>query len=153
MFLVGHAAVGVAAVSALGITNPVTAFGVGWFSHYVADFLPHGDEPVGEWAKKGNEIFRLAFILAFDGALFLGIFGSYIWTHGPSIPLAAAALGSFVPDIMWGTEKVVKRQLFGPLSRFHASNHNFFHPRIPVWVGLAWQGSVTVLLWTWLMLR
>ncbi len=153
MFLVGHAAVGVAAVSALGITNPVAAFGVGWISHYLADFLPHGDEPVGEWTKKGNEILRFAGILAVDGSLFLAVFGYYSWTRGISIPLIAAAAGSFVPDVMWGLEMVAHRKLWGFMSKFHARNHNFFHPHLPAWVGLAWQSAATVLLWTWMMAR
>lgn len=153
MFLIGHAAVGVAIVAATNITNPVAAFGVGWLSHYLADFLPHGDEPMGEWAKKGNTIARFALMLLVDGSLFLAVFGWLTWRQGFSLPLTAAAAGSFIPDVMWGLEMVAKRKLWGPFTKFHSRNHNFFHPHLPAWVGLAWQGSATVLLWSWLFVR
>ena len=44
MFLAGHASVGIAITAALGVTNPAAAFALGWASHYLADFFPHGDE-------------------------------------------------------------------------------------------------------------
>ena len=151
MYLVGHAAVGILLAS--GTDNPAAAFGIGWFSHYLADFVPHGDEAVGAWTKKGNEVRRLLAVVAVDGALFLAAFALLIAHRGFSAAVAAAALGSFVPDVLWGLEKVFKRRLFGPHQRFHDRNHNFFHLPIPLWLGLLLQGAATSGLWWHLIVR
>ncbi len=151
MYLIGHAAVGASIVTALGVTNPTAAFCIGWASHYLADFFPHGDEPVGVWAKRGNEVYRLIAIAAVDGALFLAVFGFFTVRHGFDLVAAAAALGSFVPDVLWGLEKLFKKKLFGFHERFHFLNHNFFHIRLPLWLGIIFQLAVTTSLWWWLM--
>jgi hypothetical protein len=151
MYLIGHAAVGM--TLAASMTNPVAAFGVGWLSHYFADFFPHGDEEVGEWTKKGNEVRRLMAIVAVDGAVFLAAFAFMTARNGFSLPLAAAAAGSFVPDVMWGLEKVAKRKLFGPHEKIHYANHNFFEIPLPAWAGVPLQLAVAALLWWQLTAR
>jgi hypothetical protein len=154
MYLVGHAAVGVAFVTAAHIKNPVAAFGVGWLSHYVADFFPHGDEAAGEWAKKGkSEVRRILALVAVDATLLLAIFAVYLSRQGWSWPVAAAIAGSALPDVMWGLDKVFKRTLVRPLERLHNANHNFFDVRMPLWLGVALQAAVAGSLWAWLTLR
>jgi hypothetical protein len=150
MYLVGHAAVGM--TLAAGTGNPALAFGIGWLSHYLADFFPHGDEAVGEWVRKGNEVRRLLVVLAPDAALFLAAFAWFSSQRGFSFTAAAAAVGSFVPDVLWGLEKVFKRKLFGRHDAFHGKNHNFFHARIPLAAGIALQAAVAGPLWAWLTL-
>lgn len=145
MYLVGHAAVGMTLAASLG--HPAAAFAVGWASHYLADFFPHGDEPVGVWAKRGNEVRRLLLLVAVDGALFLAAFAALTAARGFSASLLAAAVGSFAPDVMWGLEKATGRRLFGPHERIHARNHNFFRVHLPLWLGLCLQASVTGFLW------
>ncbi len=151
MYLVGHAAVGM--TLAAGVSNPVAAFGIGWLSHYLADFFPHGDEEVGEWTKKGNEVRRLMAIVAVDGAVALAAFSFMTARNGFSLPLAAAALGSFVPDVMWGLEKLAKRKLFGPHEKIHYANHNFFEIPLPAWAGVPLQLAVAAFLWWQLTVR
>lgn len=153
MYLINHAAIGIALTSAIGATHPVAAFGVGWLSHYLADFFPHGDEQVGEWAKRKNEIPRILGVVAIDGVLFLAAFAWYTSAHGFSLSAAAAALGSFVPDIMWGLEKLAGRKLFGVFERLHTWNHNFFKIHIPMKAGIPLQIALAVALWSWLTLR
>ncbi len=144
MYLVGHAAVAMSITRALGITDPAAAFGIGWVSHYLADFFPHGDEPVGEWTKKGNEVRRLMMVVVCDGALFLAAFTFFTARHGFSYVMATAALGSFVPDVLWGLEKIFKKKLFGFHERFHFANHNFFHIQLPLFVGILAQTVITL---------
>ncbi|HTM68672.1 MAG TPA: hypothetical protein VL426_05210 [Candidatus Binatia bacterium] len=151
MYLVGHAAIGMALAS--GTDDPVLAFGIGWLSHYLADFVPHGDEPAGEWAKRGNEVKRLMVLLLVDGALFFAAFAWFTSRRGFHLAAATAALGSFVPDVLWGLGKVLKRPVFGPLEKFHNFNHNFFHVKLPLWFGLIGQAALAGSLWTWLTLR
>lgn len=161
MQLVGHASVGIVLARAVGATNPVAAFFVGWFSHYVADFFPHGDEDVGAWTKKGNQVARFAGIVTIDGIVSLVAFVAYAMANGanwqdlhswqPLLPSAFAAMGSFVPDVMWGTEMVFKRKLFGWFERLHSANHNFFHIHLPFRYGMPLQLAVAAVLWIWLI--
>ena len=146
MFLIGHAAVGATIAQLAGIENPAAAFGVGWLSHYLADFVPHGDEPVGKWTAGPNGVRRLMGIVALDGLLLLGALGFVFAKRGFSWVTLAAAVGACVPDVLWGLEKLAGRRLFGPHGAFHLKNHNFFHIDLPLGVGLLLQGAVTAFL-------
>ncbi len=146
MYLTGHAALG--AVLATAVTgNPVAAFGVGWASHYLADFFPHGDEDLGEWTKKGNEIKRLFTIVAIDGAVLLALYAALVWQTGFSWAVGFAMAGSVTPDVMWGLEKVTKRKLFWKHDIFHTANHNFLKIHLSIVGGIVAQGIVAGLLW------
>ena len=146
MFLIGHGAVG--ALLATRLTeNPVAAFGIGWLSHYLVDFFPHGDESLGAWAKKKHEILRLFFLFAIDGALLLSTLFWIFYRQGFSWVILAGAAGSIVPDVMWGLEKLFHKKIFGRADVFHNRNHNFFHISMPLWVGLVGQAIVTVAVW------
>jgi hypothetical protein len=154
MQLVGHAAVGITLTRLAGATHPLAALGIGWFSHYLADFFPHGDEDVGEWATRGNFVKRMLAVVAVDGLVTVAVFAWYASRQSLSpaqlIVPAAAALGSFLPDIMWGLEKLFKRRLFGPFEKLHGLNHNFFHVRVPSWYGLPLQLVIIAAIWWWL---
>lgn len=150
MYLVGHAAIGMAFAS--GTDDPVLAFCIGWASHYVADFVPHGDEAAGEWVKRGHEVKRLLVLVGVDGAILLAAYGLFVAHRGFSPAPLAAAIGSTVPDVMWGLEKLFRRKLFGAHEKFHGLNHNFFRVRMPLWLGLAFQAALTAFLWVRLTL-
>lgn len=147
MFLVGHTIVAATIVQAAGINNPVAAFGIGWLSHYLVDFFPHGDEPVGLWAKQGNELKRIAVIFGIDAAILLGLFIAYIVLDGFSLSLFLAGLGAVVPDVMWGLEMLFKKKLFGPHDKIHSRNHNFLHIHLPYHLALVGQLVVSAVLW------
>ncbi|MEY4744925.1 MAG: hypothetical protein RL272_870 [Candidatus Parcubacteria bacterium] len=145
MYLIGHAAIGM--TLAAGTNEPVLAFGIGWLSHYLADLIPHGDEDAGEWVKRGHEVKRLLALVGIDSMLLLAAYAWFVAHRGFSPAPLAAALGSAIPDVMWGLEKVFKRNLFGWHERLHHKNHNYFRVRMPLWAGLAFQGALTALLW------
>lgn len=146
MFLTPHAAVGAAIATSL-TGNPIISFGIGWLSHYLADSVPHGDERLGVWASKGDEVKRLLGITAIDAVIWIAVLSYVFLSAGFSSVILAAAVGSAVPDVMWGLEKVMKRELFGPLRRFHGWNHNFFRVNLPLWTGFIGQGIVTAVMW------
>lgn len=146
MFLTPHAAVGAAIATSL-TGNPAVAFGIGWLSHYLADSVPHGDERLGIWVSKGNEVKRLFGITVIDAVIWTVVLTYVFLSIGFSSVILAAAVGSAIPDVMWGLEKVVKRELFGPLQKFHGWNHNFFKVNLPLWTGLIGQGIVTAAMW------
>lgn len=149
MYLIGHAAVGV--LMASGTANPAAAFGFGWLSHYLADFIPHGDEAVGEWTKRGNQVARLALIVAPDLAFIAAALAAYFGVHGFAPSVLAAAIGALVPDVLWGLEIFFKRKLFGPHHKFHDRNHNFFRWKIPFVYGLCLQAVLTIGMWRWII--
>lgn len=148
MFLIGHAAVGATFVQLAGVENPVAAFGIGWLSHYLADFIPHGDEPVGKWTEGPGGTRKLFFLVAVDGCLLsLALAVVFLSRQDFSWVTLAAAAGACVPDGLWGLERLVGRKLFGPHGAFHFKNHNFFHIHLPLAVGLVLQALVTFFLW------
>jgi hypothetical protein len=65
MYLTPHAAVGV--LISQHVDRPVTAFLLAFLSHLVLDFIPHGDEHVGDWMKVRFR--RMFFVGAFDLSL------------------------------------------------------------------------------------
>ncbi|MEY4722564.1 MAG: hypothetical protein RLZZ324_77 [Candidatus Parcubacteria bacterium] len=154
MQLIGHSAVGVVAIIALGVTNPALAFFVGWASHYVADFVPHGDEGIGEWANRKDTVKRIALVAGVDALATLALLGGWAFArHGMPLAVLAAALGAWVPDGMWGLEMLTGRKLFGPHHDFHHWNHNRLKIMIPTWIGIPAQLALTAVLWWWLMAR
>lgn len=146
MYLTAHAAVG-GVIGAALTANPLLAFGCGWVSHYFVDFIPHGDEPAGEWTKKGNEVRRYLLLFGVDGLLLFMLYLAQVRTHGFSWPLAAAIVGSTVPDVLWGLEKLFRKKMFGPLRRLHSAVHNRLKIMLPTWLGLLVQAAVAGWFW------
>lgn len=62
MYLTPHAAVGV--LLSQQVDKPLWAFLLAFLSHFIIDFIPHGDEPVGEWMTK--RLRRMFFIGGVD---------------------------------------------------------------------------------------
>ena len=152
MYITIHAAIGAAAAAAV-TKDPVAAFGLGWFLHYVADLVPHGDEAAGEWCRRGrSEVRRYALLAGIDGLALAGLLGVDYWRHGLNLVVLAAAAGSVLPDAMWGLETVVGKKLFGPFQRFHSYVHNHFRIRLPWPAGLLLQGGLAAILW-WCLIR
>lgn len=150
MYLVTHAAIG-ATVAAAVTNEPAAAFCVGWLMHYVGDFVPHGDEPVGDWTRRGHEIFRFALIAGLDASILAFAVSWHAARHGWSWALFAAVVGSCVPDVSWGLEKVFDRKLFGPHQEFHHRVHDLLGVRLPLWLGLAGQTLLASALWYFLL--
>jgi hypothetical protein len=153
MFLIGHAAVGLVAAS--WTDNPLLAFVIGFASHFVADAIPHGDEPVGPWAKRGSHhgLLRLVSLMVIDLLLILGAWLWLVSRAGFQWAPVFAIAGACTPDFMWGFEHFMRRRLFGRFVAWHEANHNFLHINLPLWLGLTMQGIVTVALWWWLGMR
>lgn len=65
MYLTPHASVGI--LISQHVDKPVTVFLLAFLSHFVLDFIPHGDERVGPWMKV--RVRRMFFIGGIDLAL------------------------------------------------------------------------------------
>lgn len=125
MFLTVHASAGLYLGSQ--ISNPLLAFLIGYFSHWILDFIPHGDEQVIERSKysEAQLKWRLFFVAALDTVGIIALF--YILTNTSTIILTPGILwgmlGAVAPDYLWGLHKVTHIRILKPLHKIH----NFFH--------------------------
>ncbi|MEA3249890.1 MAG: hypothetical protein U9Q03_06100 [Patescibacteria group bacterium] len=148
MFLTVHSAIGVTAVTAIGITNPAAAFALGWALHYVGDAIPHGDERIGDWVLESDRSVRRAIpFFAGDFAVMSAAFLMYSMSVGFHWHFAAVVAGSILPDVMFGMEMVFKRNVFGFLTPLHKKAHRLTGVRLPLWLGLSGQAIIALLLW------
>lgn len=148
MFISVHAAIGVAATSALGVTEPAMAFTVGWLLHYVVDAVPHGDEQLGAWAMRRKKptrtmalIFSADFLVASLSVAVISLVNGFSWV------VLFAAAGSMVPDVLFGFEMVLGRRTFSWLTRFHNAAHKSTSFIYSLKYGLPMQIGLAVLFW------
>lgn len=102
MFLTTHAAAGI--FISQHVHNPLAVFGLSFASHFVLDFVPHGDEHLyrdEEW-KILKRFRRPIFVNAID---LVGLLALTLWAVsrplGPSTNLMAIGiLGSILPDLL-----------------------------------------------------
>lgn len=102
MFLTTHAAAGIA-ISQY-VNDPLTVFGLSFASHFVLDFIPHGDEHLyhdEEW-KIQKRYKRAALINAVDLGALVGL---TLWAVSqnslPNSPtIAIGILGAILPDFL-----------------------------------------------------
>ncbi len=102
MFLTTHAAAGIA-ISQY-VNDPVAVFALSFGSHFVLDFIPHGDEHLyhdEEW-KVQKRYKRAALINAVDLGALVGL---TFWAvtqnslpHGPTLTIGI--LGAILPDFL-----------------------------------------------------
>ncbi|MFA5134304.1 MAG: hypothetical protein WC505_00760 [Patescibacteria group bacterium] len=85
--------------------NAWWAFSIALLSHYVLDFIPHGDRPVERWIKRGSHLKRSLVVVGIDGALLSFMILSLDRQIGlpPAPILMAAIIGGMLPDILWIT--------------------------------------------------
>lgn len=102
MFLTTHAAAGI--FIAEHVHDPVAVFGLAFASHFVLDFIPHGDEDLyrdNDWKILGRYR-RVILINLLDVG---GLIALTLWAiNRPNLPashlLPIAILGSILPDLL-----------------------------------------------------
>jgi len=113
MFLTTHAAVGIAISQHVG--SPLAAFGWSFASHFLLDFIPHGDEKIyGHYLEPGHHRFRRAiFVNTIDIAILIGM---TFWAIGePRLErqefLLLGILGSIIPDMLTNFFPIIHERL------------------------------------------
>ncbi len=102
MFLTTHAAAGI--LIGHYVQDPATVFGLSFASHFVLDFIPHGDEDLyhdEDW--KVNKKYRHAVIInAFDiaGVALLTLWAIYNPGENISRLMLIGILGGALPDFL-----------------------------------------------------
>lgn len=125
MFLTVHATV--AAALTQSVPTPWIAFVLGFFSHFVLDAIPHGDEIIGSAPTKKGRLIRLLSAATIDGLilsviLFFGF--SRDWFLYP-LSVTVAAIGAMLPDALQLLADLMPHSV--PLQRFRAFHHMFHH--------------------------
>lgn len=170
MFLTTHAAAGILISSHLG--GPWQVFGLSFASHFILDFIPHGDERLyrdEEW--RGRKRYRrVALINAADlaGLAVLSAWAVANTATGGSGLLVIGVLGSILPDLLSHFFPVIHERLsWLALVRWLYSlskptglrffvrfqnwvhevlHHDIIHRDIPFKAGLAMQAVLVALM-------
>lgn len=162
MYLTAHAAVGV--LLSETADEPAWVFLWGFLSHFVLDFLPHGDEDVAEWIRARPKIGMIvgAVDCVFLTALLLAIFAAQAPERTARV--TAGVLGALLPDMVTnvvpyfhrhvpgfsflGTAHQIQKKLrIAHLWRghdwFHIKSHNALRAYLTFWQGIAFQCIIT----------
>ncbi len=151
MFLIVHTAA--ATVLSQQTANPMLVFLLSFFSHFVLDFIPHGDEKLTDRTKPKNVQFRKLFWAATADSFLIFLFSVYyLLTFAPThFGLFFVALGgAILPDLISGLSFVLNGRfnkdypLLAKFQNIHKTIHTFFERNlnflIPLKYGLIWQG-------------
>lgn len=148
MYLAVHAAAGLA----LGnqIDNSTLAFLAGLISHFVLDFIPHGDEHLaGRHLTRQQGLKRLLGASMLDG-LVLIIFGLiYVATtpiYHPA-PLIAGVAGAMLPDIILAISLLTEAKWLNWYKKFHQTIHNLPGHKLNWKMGMFIQVLTFTALW------
>jgi len=125
MFLTVHASVGLYLGSQ--ISNPWLAFLIGYLSHLILDFIPHGDEKIIDLTKYNETQLKWKFFYAAAIDTFGVVIIFFLLTNKEVIILTPGTLwgmlGSVAPDYLWGIYKITRIVLLKPFHQIH----NYFH--------------------------
>jgi hypothetical protein len=153
MFLIVHTVA--AAVIAQRTGNPELVFLYSFLSHFVLDFIPHGDEKlVGTSGDKTKQFKRLFLAAATDGFLIIIFSIYYLLTFAPvHYGMYFLAMGgAMIPDLISGLSFMANghfKKEYPRLAKFqkiHKTVHTFFERKlnflIPLKYGIIWQAFV-----------
>lgn len=152
MYLTVHAAAG----AAIGqfIANPWLAFVLGFFSHFILDIIPHGDEGIKHWKLFKTNLQRIAAATIID-FLILSAMACY-WLINSSIAEFPGMLygmaGAVLPDTLWGFHEITGTPLLNWYSKLHSNLHHIFKKPLALRHGFLIQIPLLALL-TWLIIK
>lgn len=163
MYLTTHAAVGVLISQA--VNRPAEAFVLAFVSHFVLDFVPHGDEDVGGWVRKSPK--NALLIAGADIVLIFGLlFALYTTQNLPTMArVSAGIIGAVLPDFLSSVFPIIHyysnwlmivriihrlqswlglRQVWRGHDWFHRLTHRAIPTRISLRTGLIYQAVLVV---------
>jgi hypothetical protein len=122
MFLTVHGAVGI--LIGQHVKNPLLAFVIGFLTHYLFDIIPHGDTKA---PAKWKQVKYMALAASID---MLVLIFTLLWLYTRieiiNLSIAAALLGSVLPDFLQAFYFLSNRKLFKLCQKVH----DFFHEYI-----------------------
>ena len=147
MYLTVHATAGLLVARAFP-HHPLLAFLGGLASHFVLDMVPHGDE-LPPHLSRPQAVRRLLGAATLDGAVLIGWLLLYLRVTPllPTSAVAAAVIGSVLPDALEGIDMLTHTTLLRWFSRFHERVHNFTKLKLRWPVGMLLQCLTLTALW------
>lgn len=148
MYLTVHGTA--AMLIAKAIPNPIIAFFAGLISHFLLDFIPHGDEHLlKKHFTRGQNLRRLVGAATLDGLILLGFLSIYLWVGpivSPSVILVSL-LGALLPDILQGIYFVTEWDWLKSFQKFHLGIHNASGHDLNWHQGLMVQSLILTAFW------
>ncbi len=144
MTLTTHALVGAALGTMTG--NSLGAFMLGFASHFFVDAIPHGHYPFISFLRSRDPqrpySRRALVVIAFDFLLAL-LFPMLLFSSTtPPFVVLLAAVGSILPDLLFGFDIYFPSRLTRSFVRLHEGAHFFFFPQS------SWQFPMPLILAT-----
>lgn len=141
MYLTTHAAVGILISQA--VDRPLWVFLLSLLSHFVLDFIPHGDEDMGAWVRK-KPVNAVLLALVDLGILTLLLGGLYASQNLPQMArISAGVIGAVLPDFISSIFPVIHHYanwLFA-VRLLHRLQYRL--GLIPLWRGHDWFHRLT----------
>lgn len=164
MYLTTHASVGI--LISQSIDRPLYVFLLSVLSHFLLDFIPHGDEHMGEWVRRRK---KNAFYFAILDVGLLALMVTFLYSTS-SLPqmalISAGIIGAVLPDLLSNVfpvihhytnwfflvryiHRTIDRLQFKHLWRlhdwFHTLSHNTTNRELTFTQGIAMQIAITVI--------
>lgn len=132
------------------IPNPFLAFLLSLLSHFVLDFIPHGDEHLlKKHFTRGQVMRRVLGAATLDGIILLGFVSIFLWV-GPTISLTTffwSLVGALIPDILQGLYFATEWKGLKAFQDFHLGIHNVTKHPLNWHQGMMVQCLVLTALW------
>jgi hypothetical protein len=149
MYLTVHGTA--AMLIARSVPNPFLAFLLALSSHFVLDFIPHGDEHIiQKHFTRGKTLRRLVGYATVDGIILAGFLAIFIWFGPLNISRQTvfwSLLGSLLPDLLQGFYFATEARWLKRFQDFHVSIHNASSHALTWHQGLLVQSMVLTALW------
>ncbi len=120
------------------VANPVVGFALGFVSHFILDFIPHGDDGIGQHITNESARFRYfmktAALDAFISLCLIFIFLESKANVNSSV-LSATVTGAWIPDVAWASARTFKIKWLNWFCRFHTKIHDTLGIKIPFKAG------------------
>lgn len=148
MFLTAHTSAAILIASKT--SNPILGFILGLLSHFVLDFIPHGEGGLFNDKNKTKEqaLFSIAKIAAIDLVVALIFLFSFLHFYQPDNiwVFIWTSFGSWLPDFTWGAIEVFKLKSIYWFLSIHHKAHDLLDIVYPIKYGLFVQFSFIVLM-------
>lgn len=163
MYLTPHASVGI--LISQTIDKPLPVFLLAALSHFLLDFIPHGDEDLGRWARVRPKNALLISVIDM-GLLALMLILLYSTQSLPEMALiSAGVLGAVVPDLLSNVFPIIHhytnwlfvvRLIHGSLDKLqfkhlmrlhdwlHRLSHNTTNAHMTVKQGIIFQSALVI---------
>lgn len=148
MYLTVHGAAALAVAQA--VPNPFLAFVLALATHFILDFIPHGDEHlIQKHFSRGQTLRRLMGTAMVDGILLVGFVAIYVWTTPLlNLPVVFFSLaGAMLPDLLQGLYFVSLAPWLKPINTWHNQLHNATRHPLNWQQGMLVQCLVLTALW------